>query len=138
MTAGALNRGAIGAVISGRIRDLAEHISPPQPRTFPIFARGHSTLGQSPFTRVSALNVPITISPEFSNLQEGEPEFPAVVVNPGDYVIADADGVVCVPQGIWENVVEKARVGRDVDAKCLESIRNGEGVGMAFKKWRGK
>lgn len=138
MTAGALSHGALGAVISGRIRDLNEHTSPPQERAFPIFARGHSTLGQSPFTRVSALNAPLNISPQLSELQPGEPFFPAVVVEPGDYVVADVDGVVCVPKGMWERVVERAGAGREVDAKCLESIRRGEGVGEAFRKWRGK
>lgn len=37
MTAGAKARGAIGVVISGRCRDLAEHRN----AGFPVFARGH-------------------------------------------------------------------------------------------------
>jgi regulator of RNase E activity RraA len=138
MSAGAIAQGALGAVISGRIRDLAEHTSPPQDRPFPIFARGHSTLGQAPFTRVAALNVPVTIAPPELNVVASEDGFPSVTVHPGDYVVADADGVVCVPRDLWERVVERAGEGREVDGKCLESIKNGEGVGAAFKKWRGK
>ena len=70
--------------------------------------------------------------------EDGEMAFPSVTVNPGDYVVADKDGVVCVPREMWEVVVQKAKKGKEVDGKCLESIKNGEGVGASFKKWRGK
>ena len=128
MTAGALARGALGVIISGRCRDVAEHRS----ANFPVFARGHSTLGQSPFTRPSAVNVPVTIAPE------GTDAFPALEVQPGDWMLADEDGVVCVPDSLVARVVELAQKGRDVDAKCLEDIRAGSGVQEAFKRHRGK
>ena len=128
MTAGALARGALGVIISGRCRDVAEHRS----ANFPVFARGHSTLGQSPFTRPSAVNVPVTIAPE------GTDAFPALEVQPGDWMLADEDGVVCVPRDLVAKVVELAQKGRDVDAKCLEDIRAGTGVQDAFKRHRGK
>ena len=128
MTAGALARGALGVIISGRCRDVAEHRS----ANFPVFARGHSTLGQSPFTRPSAVNVPVTIAPE------GTDAFPALEVQPGDWMLADEDGVVCVPRDLVSKIVELAQKGRDVDAKCLEDIRAGTGVQEAFKRHRGK
>ncbi|PSR76506.1 hypothetical protein PHLCEN_2v8409 [Hermanssonia centrifuga] len=133
MTAGALTRGALGVVISGRCRDVAEHRS----ANFPVFARGHSTLGQSPFTRPSAVNVPVVIEPQ--GVTPGvEGAFPAVEVKPGDWVMADEDGVVCVPVGLLSQVVELSQKGRDVDAKCLEDIRAGSGVQEAFRRHRGK
>ena len=95
MTAGALARGALGVIISGRCRDVAEDRS----ANFPVFARGHSTLGQSPFTRPSAVNVPVTIAPE------GTDAFPALEVQPGDWMLADQDGVVCVPRDLVSKVV---------------------------------
>lgn len=65
MTARAQSLGVQGVVLDGRCRDLSEHrasrfpvrgilsrISNPQ-----VFARGHSVLGQSPFTRPSELEV---------------------------------------------------------------------------------
>ena len=133
MTAGAQARAVQGVIISGRCRDIAEH----RAAGFPVFARGHSTLGQSPFTRPSEVNVPIVISP-VGGAGEGGSEFPAVTVNPGDCMVADQDGVVCVPRGWEEQVVALAARGREVDSRCLEDIRAGLGVQASFKKHRGK
>ncbi|KAF8197855.1 ribonuclease E inhibitor RraA/Dimethylmenaquinone methyltransferase [Pholiota molesta] len=130
MTAGAQARGATGAIISGRCRDLGEH----RALGFPVFARGHSTVGQSPFARPSAVNIPITISPQGS----GADTFPSVTIQPGDWMVADEDGVVCVPRNLEEQVIELAAKGREIDAKCLEDIKAGKGVGQSFKLHRGK
>ncbi|KIJ67781.1 hypothetical protein HYDPIDRAFT_107275 [Hydnomerulius pinastri MD-312] len=132
MTAGAQAREAVGVVISGRCRDLAEH----RAASFPVFARGHSTLGQSPFVRPSAVNVPLVIQPQ--DVGEGPDAFAAVRVEPGDWIVADEDGVVCVPKDLVEKVVEAATTGRDNDAKALEDIKAGKGVQASFKKHRGK
>ncbi|KAI0744205.1 RraA-like protein [Daedaleopsis nitida] len=130
MTAGAQSRGALGVVISGRCRDLAEH----RDAAFPVFARGHSTLGQSPFTRPSEVNVPVLIpAPDVS-----EEEFPGVRVEPGDWVVADEDGVVCVPAGRAEEVIGLAAKGRDIDERCMADIKAGKGVQETFKAHRGK
>ncbi|KII92790.1 hypothetical protein PLICRDRAFT_155599 [Plicaturopsis crispa FD-325 SS-3] len=126
MTAGAQARGALGVVIAGRCRDISEH----RAAGFPVFARGQSTLGQSPFTRPAAVNVPIRVPTEDA--------FPEVTVNPGDWVVADVDGVVCVPRELEERVRELAKKGRAVDALCLEDIQKGLGVQASFKKHRGK
>jgi regulator of RNase E activity RraA len=128
MTAGAQARSVKGVIISGRCRDVAEH----RDSNFPVFARGHSTLGQSPWTRPSAVNVPLMIQPRGS-----DGEFPAVPVVPGDWMVADEDGVVCVPREMEEKVVQLAAKGRDVDERCMKDIREGLGVQASFKKYRG-
>lgn len=130
MTAGAQARGALGVVIAGRCRDLAEH----RAAEFPVFARGHSTLGQSPFTRPSAVDVPLVIEPLY--MPEGG--FPAVRVEPRDWIVADEDGVVCVPTEQADRVVELASKGREIDARCMEDIKAGKSVQESFKKHRGK
>jgi regulator of RNase E activity RraA len=71
-------------------------------------------------------------------LEEGSAPFEAVRVEPGDWMVADEDGVVCVPQGIVEKVVELARKGRKADEKCMEDIQAGKGVQASFKLHRGK
>ncbi|KAF9567961.1 RraA-like protein [Agrocybe pediades] len=130
MTAGAQARGTTGVIISGRCRDLAEH----RELGFPVFSRGHSTLGQSPFTRPSAVNVPITIAPQ----GPGSDTFPSVTVNPGDWVVADEDGVVCVPRELEPKVIELVTKGREVDGKCMADIKAGKGIQASFKLHRGK
>jgi len=131
MTAGAQARSAIGVIISGRCRDLAEHRN----AYFPVFARGHSTLGQSPFTRPSAVNVPLLIKPRDDLGREDG--FSAVQIEPGDWMVADEDGVVCIPRGLGLKVVELATKGREVDSKCMVDISAGKGVQASFKKYRG-
>ncbi|KAG6375355.1 RraA-like protein [Boletus reticuloceps] len=131
MTAGAQARDVSGVVISGRCRDLAEH----RATGFPVFARGHSTLGQSPFVRPSAINVPLVIRPQDN--ADGPDTFPPVTVEPGDWVVADEDGVVCVPKDMVDKVVEIARSTREIDARVLEDIRAGKGVQASFKLHRG-
>jgi regulator of RNase E activity RraA len=70
-------------------------------------------------------------------VNEEQGRFPGVTVQPGDYVVADVDGVVCVPRELVEKVKEVAAAGRAVDARCLEDINAGKGVASSFKKWRG-
>lgn len=120
MTAGALARSSLGAIISGRCRDLAEH----RDMAFPVFARGRSTLGQASFVRPAAVNTVLTIA--------------GVRVRPGDWLRADEDGVVCVPVEMVDSVVQVATRGREVDALCMRDIRLGKGVQASFKEHRGK
>ncbi|KAG8970224.1 hypothetical protein FRC03_010414 [Tulasnella sp. 419] len=136
MTAGAKAKGAIGVVLDGRCRDLAEH----RARTFPVFARGQSTVGQGGHTRPSTINEKITIKPIPNPGDASSPaeEFPEVDVSPGDFIVADVDGVVCVPTDMVDAVVEKCKVGREIDAKCMADIEAGKGVQASFKLHRGK
>lgn len=132
MTAGAQARGAVGVVISGRCRDLSEH----RAAGFPVFARGHSTLGQGTFVRPLAVNIPLVILP--LGIEQGPDAFPPVEVNPGDWIIADEDGVVCVSQHMMTDVLKLAVVGREIDARCMQDIKAGKGVQASFLKHRGK
>ena len=127
MTAGAQAQNATAVVISGRCRDMAEH----RAANFPVFARSQSTLGQSSFTRLYAVNEPLVIS-----VPDGDEVFPPVHVQPGDWIIGDEDGVVCVPQKLEERVAELAARGKGVDALCMEDIKAGKGVQVSFKKHR--
>ena len=129
MSAGAKARGAMGVVISGRCRDIEEH----RAMVFPVFSRGHSTLGQSTFTQPAAVNVPLTILPQ----GPGAETFPAVTIEPGDWMVSDEDGVVCVPQVLESQVIELATKGRQVDSLCMDDIRAGKGVQNSFKVHRG-
>lgn len=136
MTARAQYVGLQGVILDGRCRDLAEH----REAHFPVFARGHSTVGQSPFTRPSELQVPITISDPtaLSTDERKNPVYPSLTVNPGDLVLADVDGVVVIPPAHVEDVIRLALKGRTEDANCLKDIKNGVPVKEAFAKNRSK
>ncbi len=92
----AQRRGVAGLIVDGVIRDVAES----RDKRFPLFARGVSPI---PGKRVGDgdMNMPIRCG--------------GVVVNPGDVVVADEEGVVVVPRARVEDVLAKvqARVAAD-------------------------
>ncbi|KAI8071079.1 ribonuclease E inhibitor RraA/Dimethylmenaquinone methyltransferase [Gongronella butleri] len=122
MSAGAQAKNCPGAIIDGRVRDLAEQ----RELGFPVFAKSHSILPQGAFVRASEVQVPVTFS-----------ESP-VVIHPGDIMVADLDGVVCVPVDMVEKVVENCTKYVAIDNKCMEEIKKGHGVKETFDKYRGK
>jgi regulator of RNase E activity RraA len=131
MTAGAQARGVLGAVVSGRVRDVTEH----RAAGFPVFARGTSTVGQAHFTRVAEVQVPVAVN--IDPRQLGGPPVVATV-NPGDLLLADENGVVCIPKAQEKDVLRLASKGRVVDAACLKDIQSGIGVAESFRRHRGK
>ncbi|GAA2509531.1 RraA family protein [Winogradskya humida] len=86
----AQRNGVAGLVLDGVIRDIGEV----RDATFPVFARGVVPI---PGTKkqVGALQVPVRCG--------------GVLVNPGDLVVADEDGVVVVPADRREQVLADAR-----------------------------
>lgn len=126
MSTAARAQGLEGVVVLGRIRDLREH------RTvgFPVFAQGHSTLGQAPFTRPAVLGQSLTI--DVPHLAEG-----TFTVHPNDLILADEDGVLAIPSALVEQVIEGAAERRRIDELCAGDLREGKGVKETFKARRG-
>lgn len=106
MTAYAAARGIAGFVIDGAIRDLAD-ISR---RSMPVYARGTTPRGP---TRLGPgrINIPVCVG--------------GMVVHPGDIIVGDADGVVCVPAAIAEQTLTLARSLRDKEKRTLQAIAEG-------------
>ena len=52
-----------------------------------------------------------------------------MLVNPGDIVVGDADGVVAFSQDIAEALLEATRVQSDQEAGILQGIAEGHYVG---------
>lgn len=83
-------RGARGAIVDGLVRDVRkiEDIG------FPVFAAGIKPVDSMGRGVVTAYNVPV--------------ECGEVLVSPGDFVFADADGIVVVPRDIVKEVIALA------------------------------
>lgn len=101
-----------------------------------VFARGHSILGQSPFTRPSRVQVSLDFAPVRSSPSSGL-DFPSTSVHPYDVVLADQDGVVVIRPAQVDEVLELARRGKEVDERCRVDLLAGVRVKETFKKHRG-
>jgi len=93
-----------------------------------VFARGSSTLSAKPFTRPSAINVPVTLNGNYD---------PPIVIRPGDVIVGDVNGVVCVPAELVEQVVELCEKHVPMDENVKAALLEGMSITEAFKKFRG-
>jgi len=101
MSTVAKRNGAVGCVCDSQIRDCQRIIK----LGFPIFYHGIRPLDSKGRARVMAYDVPVKC---------GE-----VLVNPGELVFADFDGVVVVPKAIEDEVLRLAqeKVGKENDSR---------------------
>lgn len=109
---GILHRGVAGMVMDGAFRDIADF----REMGLPMFSRGICTL-PGPKDGPGEVNVPIACG--------------GVVVNPGDIIVADEDGIVAIPPAQAESIlaaVEKLTAGF---AAIQENLRRGEVTGIA-------
>ena len=107
MTSYAEQRGIAGIVIAGSIRDSGALRGSP----FPVYAAGVTHRG--PYKDgPGEINVPLALD--------------GMVINPGDLVLGDDDGLVCVPLGHVDEIYRAAKAKQDAEDKILAGIRAGE------------
>jgi 4-hydroxy-4-methyl-2-oxoglutarate aldolase len=114
LSLGAVQRGVAGVVVDGAVRDVDEA------RTFglPITAR---------------VAVPVTARGRIVEVSTGDPVCLAGVdVAPGDLVLSDGSGVVVVPQGRADEVLEAAEAIAQREAQIAEQIRAGRPITEAL------
>ena len=80
-----------------------------------MFACDAGTASPAELVKVVATNVPVKTN---SSMQD-------VTVNPGDYIIADLNGVVVIPQELAENLIPLMRPQVEADENMAEAIKKG-------------
>jgi regulator of RNase E activity RraA len=110
-------KGIAGVVVDGSVRDLEEIIE----FDFPVFARHLVPTSGRMRLKVETINEPIIIY--------------EVRVEPGDIIVGDGTGVVCLPRNDAENIVSLAeQIGQD-DASALKDIKAGMSFSEAMAKY---
>jgi RraA family protein len=98
--------GLQGVVVDGAIRDVAEI----REREFPVYARGVTHRG--PYKDgPGEINVTVSVG--------------GMVVNPGDIIVGDQDGLLAIPQEGVEVLIDKARGVLDAEVETMRAMKEG-------------
>lgn len=102
-----------GTVIDGVCRDTDAAVD----LSYPVYSRSRTMRTGKDRVQVEAYNGPISIA--------------GVRVQPEDYLLGDADGVVVIPQESALAVVERALAIRDTEDQIREAVRTGTPLAQA-------
>jgi RraA family protein len=112
---GFLNRkGAAGIVCNGTVRDVAELAAM---KGFSVYARATTPRGPTAWA-VGEVNVPLN--------------FAGTVINPGDLVIGDDDGLVCLDSEALTSLITKAEDKLALEGRWQQNLRAGRTVAQTF------
>ena len=103
----AIRCGASGTIVNGPTRDSAAT----RLLNFPVFARGLAAQDIRGRGTVDGLNVPIEVGGQ--------------TVNPGTLVFADAEGLVCIPKAIENDVIETCIKRLETERGILSELGRG-------------
>ena len=111
-------RGVRGLIIEAGVRDTAEL----RAMGFPVWSAAVSAQGTVKET-LGAVNVPVSVGGQ--------------IVQPGDAIIADDDGVVCVPRGDVGHALTAAQARLAKEEQSRRALADGE-LGLALYGLRDK
>jgi regulator of RNase E activity RraA len=110
-------RGAAGVILDGLTRDTDKILG----LDFPVFAAGFSPLDSKGRLDGLSYNKPIRVGD--------------CLIHPGDYVMADIDGVVVIPQQLAEQTFARAIEKARGENQVREELAQGKSVKETFEKY---
>ena len=115
--------GAVGALVDGGTRDSGHLIQ----MGFPVFARYRSPV--EAFGRYSWLKsqVPVLITGELTH---------TVVVNPGDFIFGEEDGVICIPKDLTIKVLEECERIKGLEDQARHDFARGDDPSEVFHRYQ--
>ena len=112
VTNGAQARGVAGAVVDGMLTDRVEI----EDMRFPVFGRGISPVTTRAPGLTGELNVTVRCG--------------GIMVNPGDIVLADDDGIIVLPPDRIQEIVERCLPIEERAKGRMQQVRDGTPLGI--------
>lgn len=119
---GMKERGSCGALVDGGVRDLRWI----KAIEYPVFARYRSPVQSIGRWKVNGYQIPVKISGATTRW---------VTVRPGDFILADSDGVIAIPAGIVEATLVASEALMDKEAQIRADIGKGLSLNEALSKY---
>jgi regulator of RNase E activity RraA len=110
-------RGVAGCVLDGGCRDVRFILD----AGFPVFSRFVTPEDSTWRWELEATQVPVTIG--------------RVTIEPGDWIVADDDGVVVVPQAVAEAVLTDAEEKAATESEIRVAVRGGMSPLEAYERY---
>ena len=107
MTMASIRQGCRGAIVDGGVRDTNKVLE----QNFPVFCKYRSSNGMLGRFRLIGYQMPVVMG--------------KVQVYPGDVVLADIDGGICIPREIAYEVLLRAEQIRDNEIEIKEMVDSG-------------
>lgn len=111
-----MSLGVAGTVTSGGARD-AEPIAE---LGYPVFSGYQTPQDGLPRWRMEEFEIPIRIG--------------NVAISPGDYVVADTDGVVIIPAALRDEVLTEAEAFAHGESEILKQVKQGVDIRVALRQ----
>lgn len=110
-------RGGRGAIVEGAVRDIAQM----QAMDFPCFALSTTPRDSAGRQRVVSYDVPI--------------ELGGVLIEPGDFVMIDMDGMVVIPANMSEEVINLATEKVEKENTTRRELLKGRPLGDVYRQY---
>jgi 4-hydroxy-4-methyl-2-oxoglutarate aldolase len=119
---GLAERGSVGALVDGGVRDLKWL----RDSGFPVFGRYRTPVQSIGRWRVTGSGQPVSLRGATTS---------RVTVRPGDFVLADADGAIIVPAEVVEATLERAEHLTRTEVKIREALARGLSLQECLEKF---
>lgn len=107
MTMASVRQGCRGAIVDGGVRDTNKVLE----QNFPVFCKYRTSNGMLGRFRLIGYQIPVMMG--------------KVMVYPGDVVMGDIDGCICVPRELAYEVLLRAEEIRDNELEIKEMVNSG-------------
>ena len=119
---GMKERGCVGALVDGGIRDIRWIAE----QNFPVYASYRTPIQSIARWKVNACQVAVSIRGATSS---------RVTVQPGDFILGDEDGVLVIPGDVLDKVLVEAERLTEKERLIREELKRGLSLSAALSKY---